>query len=156
MSVLLHATAVDLRSLAPWRTAPGASTGVLLLGPSGAGKSDLALRLIDGGALLVSDDQTELVVESGRLIARAPASIKGRLEVRGVGLVSAPHAESCAIAAAFLLTPGRAIARMPEPDAWSPPGLAGAPLVPLLLFDPFTAAAASKLRAAAAALSERV
>ena len=30
--------------------------GVLLCGPSGSGKSDLALRLIDGGALLVAAD----------------------------------------------------------------------------------------------------
>jgi serine kinase of HPr protein (carbohydrate metabolism regulator) len=30
--------------------------GVLIMGESGSGKSDLALRLIDRGAILISDD----------------------------------------------------------------------------------------------------
>jgi serine kinase of HPr protein (carbohydrate metabolism regulator) len=41
----LHATAVAL-----------GEAGVLLLGPPGSGKSDLALRLIDRGAILIADD----------------------------------------------------------------------------------------------------
>ena len=54
---------------------------VLLRGPSGSGKSDLALRLIEGGAMLVSDDQTRLVREAGRLAlapfeASAPAKVR--------------------------------------------------------------------------------
>jgi serine kinase of HPr protein (carbohydrate metabolism regulator) len=60
---------------------------VLLAGRSGAGKSDLALRLVDRGALLVSDDYTELRRSGDRLLARAPAAIAGRIEVRGVGIV---------------------------------------------------------------------
>jgi serine kinase of HPr protein (carbohydrate metabolism regulator) len=60
---------------------------VLLAGGSGCGKSDLALRLIDRGARMVSDDYTLLRAEDGRLIASAPATIAGRLEVRGVGIV---------------------------------------------------------------------
>ena len=55
MTVLVHA---HLRRAAPTR--PG-WRAVLLRGPSGAGKSDLALRLIEAGARLVADDQTELV-----------------------------------------------------------------------------------------------
>ncbi|MEC8388619.1 MAG: hypothetical protein VX098_10900, partial [Pseudomonadota bacterium] len=47
--------------------------GVLLRGPSGSGKSDLALRLIDGGATLVGDDQLELSRVNDRLVARAPS-----------------------------------------------------------------------------------
>lgn len=61
--------------------------GVLIAGASGRGKSDLALRLIDRGARLVSDDYTELRREGGRLTARAPDAIRGRMEVRGVGIV---------------------------------------------------------------------
>ncbi len=60
---------------------------VLIAGPPGAGKSDLALRLIDYGAELVADDQTELKREKGVLIASAPSSIKGLFEIRHVGLV---------------------------------------------------------------------
>ena len=47
--LLLHATAVAIDGRA-----------VLLRGASGSGKSDLALRLIDAGARLVADDQSEL------------------------------------------------------------------------------------------------
>lgn len=61
--------------------------GVLLAGRSGAGKSDLALRLIDRGARLVSDDYTEVRCAGGKLLARAPATIAGKIEVRGVGIV---------------------------------------------------------------------
>ena len=61
--------------------------GVLIAGASGRGKSDLALRLIDRGARLVSDDYTILRVEAGRLMASAPANIAGKIEIRGVGIV---------------------------------------------------------------------
>ena len=59
---------------------------VLLAGRSGSGKSDLALRLIDRGALLVADDYTLLEPRDGVLYASAPATIAGRIEVRGVGI----------------------------------------------------------------------
>ena len=71
--------------------------GVVIAGRSGSGKSDLALRLIDRGFVLVSDDQT-LVSKSGNgLIATAPATIRGKLEVRGIGIVTMPLAESVAV-----------------------------------------------------------
>ena len=73
---LVHASCVALGGRA-----------VLLAGRPGAGKSDLALRLIDRGAILVSDDYTELRRSGGRLLARAPATIAGKIEVRGVGLL---------------------------------------------------------------------
>jgi len=60
---------------------------VLIGGRSGSGKSDLALRLIDRGAQLVSDDYTIVKRVSGRLVATAPANIAGKLEVRGIGIV---------------------------------------------------------------------
>jgi serine kinase of HPr protein (carbohydrate metabolism regulator) len=59
---------------------------LLLAGPSGCGKSDLALRLIDRGAKLVSDDYTTLAVRGGTLFASPPAAIAGRIEVRSIGL----------------------------------------------------------------------
>src|SRR5689334_18111983 len=64
--------------------------GVLLTGKSGAGKSDVALRLIEDGAQLVADDRTLLYVAGGKLRARAPQSIAGLLEIRGLGIVAIP------------------------------------------------------------------
>lgn len=60
---------------------------VIITGRSGSGKSDLALRLLDRGFVLVSDDQTYLKIAGGRLIAAAPPIIRGKLEVRGIGIV---------------------------------------------------------------------
>lgn len=64
--------------------------GVLLRGPSGVGKSDVALRLIDDGAVLVADDRTDIVRRDGQLIASAPEAIAGQMEVRGLGIVRLP------------------------------------------------------------------
>jgi HPr kinase/phosphorylase len=64
--------------------------GVLILGPSGAGKSRLALRLIEAGAQLIADDQVFLTACDGALYARAPGSIAGKLEMRGLGIISLP------------------------------------------------------------------
>src|SRR5687768_12453001 len=63
------------------------NSAVLLHGASGSGKSDLALRLIDRGAALVSDDYTLLKRVGDRLVASAPPTIAGRIEVRGIGVV---------------------------------------------------------------------
>ncbi|HEX8527432.1 HPr kinase/phosphorylase [Allosphingosinicella sp.] len=60
---------------------------VLIGGKPGRGKSDLALRLIDRGAALVSDDYTIVTGDGDRVLAGAPATIAGKIEVRGIGLV---------------------------------------------------------------------
>lgn len=60
---------------------------VLIGGRSGTGKSDLALRLIDRGAALISDDYTHIRRVKDQAIAAAPATIAGKIEVRGVGVV---------------------------------------------------------------------
>lgn len=87
--------------------------GVMILGASGAGKSDLALRLIDRGAVLVADDYTELTCDGGALIASAPVTIGGRIEVRGLGIVPMPRAERVPVALAVHLQ--TSVERMPEP-----------------------------------------
>ena len=51
--------------------------GLLIMGASGAGKSDLALRLIDRGATLISDDYTIASPRDGRLLLSAPQTIAG-------------------------------------------------------------------------------
>ena len=97
----LHATTVAIDGLA-----------VMIEGASGSGKSDLALRLIDRGAILVSDDQT-LVVRSGKtLLARAPTTIAGQIEVRGIGILAMPHVDD--IPVGLLVRVDGTIERMPE------------------------------------------
>lgn len=71
---------------------------VLIGGESGRGKSDLALRLIDRGARLVSDDYTIVRRDGGRLLASAPATIAGKMELRGVGIVEFPAARDVPVA----------------------------------------------------------
>ena len=87
--------------------------GVLIEGPSGAGKSDLALRLIDRGALLVADDQTELTASDGRLRASPPATIAGKIEVRHIGIVELPW--RTAIPLGLLIVLKDDPPRLPEP-----------------------------------------
>ncbi|MEL7090142.1 MAG: HPr kinase/phosphatase C-terminal domain-containing protein [Pseudomonadota bacterium] len=65
------------------------SRGLLIVGASGSGKSSLALELMSHGAILISDDQTELFMRAGALWARAPGSISGTIEARGLGLLQA-------------------------------------------------------------------
>ncbi len=60
---------------------------VLIGGRSGAGKSDLALRLIDRGARLISDDYTFVRRVGNQALASAPERIAGKIELRGVGIV---------------------------------------------------------------------
>lgn len=86
--------------------------GVLIEGPSGAGKSDLALRLIDRGAVLVSDDYTVLTNRDGALHAAPPARIAGLIEVRGLGLITRPFVSDCA--AALLVSLSDEPERLPE------------------------------------------
>ncbi|WP_415921398.1 HPr kinase/phosphorylase [Tateyamaria sp. SN6-1] len=73
--------------------------GLLIRGVSGTGKSGLALQLMQFGAVLISDDQTELYVDQNTLWARAPASIDGLIEARGIGLLRVPSrpAPICAV-----------------------------------------------------------
>lgn len=84
---------------------------VLLMGPSGSGKSDLALRLIDRGAQLISDDYTNLDLHDGTLLASPPETIAGKIEVRGVGIVEMPHIDR--VVAALVVQLGSPVERMP-------------------------------------------
>ncbi len=88
---------------------------VMIGGPSGAGKSDLALRLVDRGATLVSDDYTLVTRVGDRLLASAPATIAGRMEVRGIGLVDVAHVGNVPVALCVDLTDS--VERMPEEPA---------------------------------------
>jgi len=112
----------------------------MLLGPSGAGKSDLALRLIDRDFTLVSDDQTLVHKAGGRLRASAPATIAGKMEVRGLGIVDMPSIGDVPVALAVELTDD--VVRLPpEPRERRFLGLS----VPLVSIDAATASADVKV-----------
>ncbi|HEY4070073.1 MAG TPA: HPr kinase/phosphatase C-terminal domain-containing protein [Sphingomicrobium sp.] len=85
---------------------------VLISGASGSGKSDLALRLIDRGFNLVSDDQTIVKRDGDRLLATAPPSIAGKLEIRGIGIVELEPVSDTPIALIIELTSD--IQRLPD------------------------------------------
>ncbi len=89
-----------------------AGRAVLIEGRSGAGKSDLALRLIDRGATLVSDDYVRLTRTGRRLHAAPPPNIAGKIEVRGIGILDMPHVEDVPVW--LLVTVVEAPPRMPE------------------------------------------
>ena len=119
--------------------------GVLLLGKSGAGKSDVALQLLDRGARLVADDRTILSARKGVLQARAPASIAGLLEIRGVGIVKLPRRARVKIVLAVRLD--REGARLPPPQFYRMLGVA----VPQILLDARLASTPARIRAGLAA-----
>src|SRR3954463_10382211 len=85
---------------------------VLITGPSGSGKSDLTLRLLDRGFTLVSDDQTILRRDDGRLLASPPPTIAGKLEIRGIGIIDMDHSPDVPVALLVVLTSD--IQRLPD------------------------------------------
>lgn len=123
----------------------------IIRGPSGAGKSDLALRilalpasaLIPHPARLVSDDYCEIEADGDRLRVRAPVTLAGRIEVRGVGIVPVPSLhEAVAALVVDLVTPPRLLERLPDPIPRV--SLLGVSL-PLLHLSPFESSAPAKL-----------
>lgn len=118
--------------------------GILLRGPPGSGKSDLALRLIDGGARLVADDQTELRQSGAGIIASAPPAIAGLLEIRGVGIVPCPTTAAAPLRLVVDLVASASIERLP--DARSCRYLDCD--IALIALAPFEASAPAKLRIA--------
>ena len=113
---------------------------VVISGPSGAGKSDLALRLLDRGFTLVSDDRTIVKRDGTRLIASAPENIAGKLEVRGIGIVEVDSASDVAVA--LLVELASDIQRMPDDDRER---LILGVRVPLVNIDAMEASAPSKV-----------
>lgn len=136
--LLLHASCVNLKDGA-----------VILRGASGAGKSDLALRLVDDGADLVADDQVALEQRDGRLMARAPQSLAGLIEIRGLGILRLPHATEVPVALIVDLDPNAAPERLPERSVETLLAIT----LPHITLDPFQASAPARVRAAMTALS---
>jgi len=127
-AILVHASCVCI-----------GGKGVLLLGESGSGKSDLALRLIDGGATLVADDQVRVSLSDGQLSASAPDTIRGMIEARGIGILSVDYEDNIPLALAVKLVAREAVERLPETAFWSCHGMQ-LPLLSLHAFDKSTPA----------------
>jgi serine kinase of HPr protein (carbohydrate metabolism regulator) len=113
---------------------------VVIAGPSASGKSDLALRLLDRGFTLVSDDQTLIKREGERLMASAPPNIAGKLEIRGIGIVDMETIGNVPVGLFVDLT--SEIQRLPDDNRERP--LLGV-RIPLITIDAMTASAPSKV-----------
>ena len=116
---------------------------MLISGPSGAGKSDLALRLLDRGFTLVSGDRTILRKDGNKLIASAPPTIEGKLEIRGVGIVDMDQVQDVPVALVVELTAD--VERLPDD---SRERLILGVAIPLINVDAMTASAPSKVAVA--------
>ena len=114
--------------------------GVMLSGPSGAGKSDLALRLIARGWRLVADDYTHVFASGEHLYGTAPPAIRGRLEVRGVGIMGQPTLALARLGLVVALTTDP-VERLPEPRFETHHGVG----LPRVTLDGFEASAVEKV-----------
>ena len=103
--LIVHAGLIAARENGPWR-------GVLIEGPAGSGKSDLALRSLQAGFRLVADDRVALWLSGGELYGRAPPSLAGLIEVRGLGVEAV---SALPLARVALVARAGTSERMPEP-----------------------------------------
>jgi hypothetical protein len=142
----VHATAISI-----------GGRGVLIRGPSGSGKSDLALRclalapstLIRDPVMLVADDQvilrSDTSLEQPRLVATSPATLRGKLEVRGLGILEVAATETADIVLVADIACDGPIERFPDP--WPKVVLCGLEVPQIRVF-PFESSAPLKLIAA--------
>lgn len=131
--LVIHATSLSLLVGPVWR-------GVLIMGPSGSGKSDLALRALEKGCALVSDDYSLLWTSGGHLYAAAPETIAGRMEVRGLGIM-AENARRMTRIDLAVLAQSDPIERLPEHETTAILGHA----IPTIRLNPREASSLSKL-----------
>jgi HPr kinase/phosphorylase len=96
---------------------------VLIRGPAGSGKSRLAWELLEAGragilpyARLVADDRVRIFAADRRLLAAAPDTIRGMIEVRGLG-VRRLDCEPLALVGLVVDLAAPDAARLPEASA---------------------------------------
>jgi serine kinase of HPr protein (carbohydrate metabolism regulator) len=116
MPVLVHGTAIVI-----------GTAGLILVGPSGSGKSSMAIRLLAGArtaghlALLLSDDQVFVDSVNGRVVATAPETIKGRIELYGSGIGHVETIDSAVLELALQPVVADSSNRIPEENQyWKP------------------------------------
>ena len=83
---------------------------------SGSGKSDLALRLIDSGATLISDDIT--ICKKMKInFLFPPLQTKGLLEVREIGIMTVPYIDNIKLTLIVELVENE-VERLPRKKIW--------------------------------------
>jgi serine kinase of HPr protein (carbohydrate metabolism regulator) len=143
--MILHAGLIARRVDGLW-------LGALIDGPSGAGKSDLALRAARQGFRLVADDRVVAFLSGGRLYGRAPDTLAGLIEVRGVGVVRHDCLPFARIVLSASCAPGPdAVERVPDDATTTILGVR----LPTLAIWPLEAAAPAKLAVALERLGGR-
>ena len=125
---------------------------MLFRGPSGSGKSDIALRLIDAGARLVADDQVDIRSSEAGLNASSPPEIRGRMEVRGIGICDLPAVDAAPLRLVVDLVPTDRVERLPQPASCEYLGVS----VPRVAISPFESSADAKVRLAVAMASGNI
>ena len=88
--------------------------GVLFRGPPGSGKSDLALRMINFGAQLVSDDQVCMTRRNNNIFMSSPPTIRNSIEVRGIGIVNTIAQKEAPLILVLNMLPNNVASRMPS------------------------------------------
>ena len=131
----IHATAIAIDE-----------QGILFRGPSGAGKSDLALRMIEQGARLIADDRVELLKKGNDILAYAPQTIEGLIEVRSIGVIKMQNLGATCIKMVVDLVPAEELDRMPEDKQTEIDGVT----LPLVRLNPFEVSAPAKVSLALA------
>jgi len=119
--------------IAQWQA--GIWSGVLIDGASGAGKSDLMLRALQAGWTLVADDRVVVWSSGGRLYGRAPESLRGLMEIRGLDIVATPYRAFAPINLAARCVTSATIERLPERESLSLLNQT-VPLISLLALEP--------------------
>jgi serine kinase of HPr protein (carbohydrate metabolism regulator) len=139
MPQMIHGTAISIGGHA-----------VLIMGESGSGKSDLALRLIDRGAILISDDVVFLKTRDNTPILTVAPNIAGKIEVRGVGIFDVDFIASAPLrlVVEFVDAPDR----LPEDIAHT---TIGDYVVPVSKLNPFEQSSAIKVEYALRAVLDR-
>jgi HPr kinase/phosphorylase len=113
-SMLVHGTAISVDRRA-----------VLVRGPSGSGKSDLALRALAvtspifarSPPALVADDQVIVAPAGSTLEVRSPGTLRGLIEVRGLGIQAVPTEPAAQLVLCADILPPTEIERLPDPPA---------------------------------------
>lgn len=139
--MILHAGLIACWAHGGWR-------GALIEGPSGAGKSDLALRCLEAGFRLVADDRTLVWRSGGRVFGRAPETLFGLVEARGLGVLPEPALAFCEVVLVAACGPAE---RAPDPQTAERAGGE----MPLIAISPLEASAPAKLRRAIEHLGAR-